>query len=39
MAMIFLQVGATVWIIRANQIGGDDPDVGEWGNGEVMECF
>ena len=27
MAMIFLQLGATVWIIRANQIGGDDPDI------------
>ncbi len=26
-AMIFLQLGATVWIIRANQIGGDDPDI------------
>jgi predicted Abi (CAAX) family protease len=27
MAMIFLQLGATVWIIRANQIGGHDPDI------------
>jgi predicted Abi (CAAX) family protease len=25
--MIFLQLGATVWVIRANQIGGDDPDI------------
>ena len=25
--MIFLQLGATVWVMRANQIGGDDPDI------------
>lgn len=27
MAMVFLQLGASVWIIRAHQIGGDDPDI------------
>ncbi|RZM75309.1 peptidase [Leptolyngbya iicbica LK] len=26
-AMIFLQLGATVWITQAYQIGGDDPDI------------
>lgn len=25
--MIFLQLGATVWVIRANQVGGNDPDI------------
>jgi predicted Abi (CAAX) family protease len=25
--MIFLQLGATVWVTRANQVGGDDPDM------------
>jgi predicted Abi (CAAX) family protease len=25
--MIFLQLGATVWVMRANQIGGDAPDI------------
>lgn len=25
--MIFLQLGATVWVIRANQVGGEDPDI------------
>lgn len=26
-AMIFLQLGATLWVIRANQIGGFDPEI------------
>jgi predicted Abi (CAAX) family protease len=25
--IIFLQLGAHVWVIRANQVGGDDPDI------------
>jgi len=25
--MIFLQLGATVWVIRANQVGGENPDI------------
>jgi predicted Abi (CAAX) family protease len=25
--LIFLQLGAMVWVIRANQIGGEDPDI------------
>jgi len=24
---IFLKYGATVWVLRTNQIGGDDPDI------------
>jgi predicted Abi (CAAX) family protease len=26
-AMVFLQLGATVWVLRTNQIGGNDPDI------------
>jgi predicted Abi (CAAX) family protease len=26
-AMIFLQLGATVWVMRSNQVGGNDPDI------------
>ena len=26
-AMIFLQLGGTLWVIRTNQIGGNDPDI------------
>lgn len=25
--MVFLQLGATVWVIRTNQVGGHDPDI------------
>jgi len=25
--MIFLQLGATVWVTQAYQVGGDDPDI------------
>jgi predicted Abi (CAAX) family protease len=25
MAMIFLQLGAYLWILRTNQVGGNDP--------------
>ena len=26
-ARIFLQLGATLWVIRTNQVGGHDPDI------------
>ncbi len=26
-AMVFLQLGATLWVIRTNQVGGHDPDI------------
>ena len=25
--MVFLQLGATVWVLRTNQVGGHDPDI------------
>ncbi|MGF1494303.1 MAG: peptidase [Microcoleaceae cyanobacterium] len=26
-AMIFLQLGASLWVLRTNQVGGDNPDI------------